>query len=194
MKPPYDPVKAHQYYELHKKLKGRRVSTPVTTTKRVGTARPKASVQSSKHKQQAEARARSVRLTKKLHSLQTALKEATDALHKKRVAAQKSRATAKKTAKKNSDGKTTAKERQQAKEYRDKHKAEIAAKAKKKTSSPAKKSVSSMTEKELTTRITNIRSLIASAKKQLKEANSLSHSQLVNDTDNHLSHDGTQGR
>lgn len=192
---PYDAQKAHEYYELHKHLKGRHPGTARTLT-RTGGTRVRGKRPPSAAERQAAARARSVRLTKKLHSLNAALREATEALRKKRQAAQKSRATAKKTARKNSDGKTTAKERLKSKEYRQKHKAELASKAKKAGSSSkgkspaAKKSVSSMSESELTHRISTIKSLITDAKRQLRAAHSLSHS--ITDTENHLTHDGVE--
>jgi hypothetical protein len=198
MKPPYDPQKAHDYYEKHKHLKGRHPGAATAATlKRVGgTPVGKTGAPSAKQKK-AAAQQRAVRLTQKLTSLNKALQEATEELRIKRAAAQRSRATAKKTAKKNSDGKTTAKERQQSKEYRKKHKAQLAAKAKKAKSgggSTPKKHVKDMTIHELTTRVSKIKSLISEAKSQLKAANSLSHSLSVNETENHLIHDGVKGR
>jgi len=199
MSAPYDPQKAHDYYEKHKQLKGRHPSgAKPAAGGRSGAGSPGGgSAHTAAEKRKAAARARTIRLTHKLHSLQVSLKEATEALAKKKQAASKSRATAKKTARKNSDGKTTAKERQQAKEYRQKHKSEIAAKAKKGGSSSgggSHKKVSEMTQTELTTRITKIRSAISSAKKQIQQANSLSHSTFVDDTDHLIHRDGAKGR
>jgi len=193
--PNYDPVKAHQYYEQHKHLKGRHAKGTSTTLQRVGKTpvgghkAPSA----KQHGSKSEAQQRAVRLTAKLNSLNKALQEATEELRVKRAASQRSRATAKKTARKNSDGKTTAKERQQSKEYRQKHKAQIAAKAKKSGGgSSTKKHVKDMTISELTSRVSKIKSLISEAKSQLRAANSLSHSLSANE--NHLVHDGTKGR
>lgn len=200
--PNYDPKKAHDYYEAHKHLKGRRPSGGAAQVVRTasghrvqGGTHPQATRVLSAKERQASARARTIRLTQKLQSLQDALKEATDELRVKRAALQRSRSSAKKTAKKNSDGKTTAKERAQSKSYREKHRAELKAKAKKaasksggSSSGSSKKKVADMTINELTDRVSKIRTAISSAKKQLRAANSLSHSQSVNS--NYLAHDG----
>lgn len=177
-KPVYDPVKAHEYYLRTRQLKGRQPAAVADTLKRVGAARVAKKTVVRKPVSQAEvkkrAQARVVRLTAKVHALTKALHEAEDALRAKR-----------KEAKQNSDGKTTAKERAAAKQYRDKHKSEIAAKEKKaadksgggsssKPSGP--KSVSEMSESELTDRISKIKGLITAAKKQIQSANALAHS------------------
>lgn len=201
--PGYDPVKAHEYYMRTRKLKGRHGSNVDSALQRVGNKRVQVSSRSGKKPmtsaQQKSSRERAVRLTEKLHKLQVALQEATKELRVKRQAEQRSRETQKKNEKKNSDGKTTAKEKAAAKKYRDTHKAEIKAKTNqssssggsKKSSSPTKKSVQDMSISELTDRVSSIKSAISSAKQQLKEANSLSHSQFV-DTANHFIHDGIE--
>lgn len=158
---PYDKVKAHEYYLRTRQLKGRKKAAPVAPKGRPVMAKMVSASEHQKiHKQTV---ARLARLTTKLHSLQNALKEAEQALQNKRQQAQK-----------NSDGKTTAKERQAAKQYRDTHKAQIKATEKKASSSggsSAPKSVSQMSESELTTRVTHIKHLIASAQKQIKATN-----------------------
>lgn len=203
--PGYDPVKAHEYYMRTRKLKGRRSASINTTLQRVGNTRVRPTTKPVKkaltpEQRKSSSRERAVRLTEKLHKLQAALQEATKEIRIKRQAEQRSRETQKKNEKKNSDGKTTAKERATAKKYRDTHKAEIKAREKKassssggskSSSSSTKKSVSDMSISELTDRISSIKSAISSAKKQLKEANSLSHSQFV-DNANQLIHDGIE--
>lgn len=192
----YDPVKAHKYYEEHKHLKGRQRSgvDQNRTNHRIYQPPPKAT--STKK----SAQARVLRLTEKIAKLNHALKEAQDALRAKQKAARE-----------NSDGKSTAKQKQLSKEYRQKHKNEIAQKRRReagtksggsgtsttggsKSSSPTKKSVSQMSETELKDRIRKIKSLISSAKTQLRDANALSHSHLIGDDYLHLVHDGMTGR
>lgn len=171
--PKYDPAKAHDYYERTKRLKGRQPGSAEETLKRVGTttvAVTRKPINANGAKSRAQARV--VRLTTKLHSLQNALKEAEDALQNLR-----------KEAKKNSDGKTTTKEKLAAKKYRDTHKSEIKTKAKKvaaktsgSTSPSAPKSVSEMSESELTDRVSKIKTAVSNAKQQIQKANSIAHS------------------
>lgn len=133
----------------------------------------------------AKAKATVARLEGKVKALQSSLTEAMAALAEVRR-------NAAKTAKENSDGKSTAKEKQSAKEYRDKNKAEIQAKdraeSRKESSSSSGGSssssgptpVSEMSESELTSRISRIRSTLAKAKAALadaKSSTSFSHSE-----------------
>lgn len=177
----YDPVKAHDYYERHKKLKGRKKASPASSSPsssgvpKTSTSRPvlKLSPKTTM------AQARVSRLKSKVSKLEGALSAARAALSKKRQ-------TSAKETKKNSDGKTTAKERQDAKEYREKHQQEIASKRKKEDSSKSSsKSVDSMGVEELKTRIINIQSALKDAKRQLSNANhqlgQLAHSDLTSE-------------
>lgn len=186
--PDYDPQKAHDYYERTKHLKGRNRRQTEDFTKSRGSTKvrprrpgePMANMVTPKQ----SAQMRVVRLTEKIHKLNDALHQAQEALRNKREEARK-----------NSDGKTTAKERADAKKYRDTHKSELATKRKKdssssgssSTSSSGPKSVSEMSESELTDRISRIRGAISDAKTQLQEANSLAHS--LGDS-NFISHSG----
>jgi hypothetical protein len=130
------------------------------------------------------AQQRVVRLTEKIGKLNDALKKAEEALQNKRNEARQ-----------NSDGKTTAKERQDAKKYRDTHKSQLAAKRKKSSSSSSgssssssgPKTLASMSESELVDRVDRIKGLITDAKRQLQSANSLAHS--MSDSD-FISHSG----
>jgi chromosome segregation ATPase len=183
--PTYDPVKAHQYYEEHKKLKGQ--TTTKSAPKSTPTPQKASPVTNSKPRVPAEspkirvAKARIGRLRSAVQKLQGALSEAEAALSAKRQ-------TARKTKKADSDNKTTVKERQDSKEYRDKHQTEIAAKRKKDSGSSSKSSstsVSDMGVQELTARVIKIRGALSDAKKQLAtathELGQLAHSAITSD-------------
>jgi HK97 family phage prohead protease len=181
----YDPVKAHEYYERTKKLTGREggagwhdnVLKKLSKAPSNGTDRPSSSGETD------ATRAKVVRLKAAVSKLQSALSEANAALSKKRLEARK-------TEKESSDDKSTAKEKQASKEYRDKHKQEIASKRKKETSSgggesssSSSTSVSDMTVDELETRVSNIKSALAKAKQQLSDASKqLAHSDLSSES------------
>jgi chromosome segregation ATPase len=171
----YDPVKAHEYYERTKKLKGRKKGSNEIKVK---TGKPSPKKTSSNKKKAIE---RVNRLKKKVETIERALTEVYAAMSKKRQEKRK-------TAKENSDGKTTAKERQSSKEYRDKHKEELKAKRKAKggssgSSSSGPKSVDDMSLDELQDRATRLRAALTEAKRQLSNANQqlgqLAHSAIV---------------
>jgi HK97 family phage prohead protease len=165
----YDPAKAHAYYERTKKLKGREKGSAKGL--KTGAAVP--NIPEPGFRQEAiAAKTQAVtvaRLKTKVDALGKALSEARQVLSEKRAAARE-------TEKDNSDGKSTEKEKQAAKEYRDKHKAEIAAKQKSESTSSGSGGYSSMTVEELTVRISTIQSTLSEAKRQLTEATkSLGH-------------------
>jgi chromosome segregation ATPase len=183
----YNPIKAHQYYEAHKQLKGRQKAAPKRATTSTHTPRKGSSVTNKSAKLPANAgkmkaiQARVGRLRSAVHKLQAALSEAEAALSAKRQ-------TARKTRKASSDGKSTAKEKTAAKNYRDKHQAEIKSKAKKKSggsSTSSSKSVSDMDVRELTARVIKIRGALHDAKKQLAtathELGQLAHDAITSD-------------
>lgn len=181
----YDPVKAHEYYERTKHLKGRVKSRkPVAASPKSSSRRAPAAPKLKGRelgKDTSAAAAKVTRLKSKVAKLEGALSEARAALSKKRQATAKDE-------KKNSDGKTTAKERQSAKEYRDKHQAEIAAKRKKdssKSPSSSSNSVSDMGVEELESRIIKIQGALKEAKRQLSNASQqlgqLAHSELTSE-------------
>jgi hypothetical protein len=177
---PYDPKEAHAYYERTKHLTGRK--------KGAVKAAP------AKPKQHAAAQARVVRLRGKVSKLKVALSEAEAALSKQRQGASK-------TEKASSDGKTTAKERQASKEYKDKHQTEIAAKSgsssaagssssgsSSKSSSSGDKSkgfIDDMNEQQLRARVTKIRGALRDAKRLLSNASQelgqLAHSAITSE-------------
>jgi len=178
----YDPVKAHAYYEAHKKLKGRSKSSASKSSTK-STSRPHNTTPLTKRTPKMNAaHARIGRLRSAIQKLQGALSEAEAALSAKRQ-------TARKTRKANSDGKTTVKERTTAKKYRDKHQAELKSKDKKKTapSSSSSNSVSGMSVQELTARVIKLRSALGDAKKQLAtaqhELGQLAHTAITSDPD-----------
>lgn len=173
----YDPVKAHEYYERTKKLKGRKKSSQQVTSK----AAKKPVVDPKRQK----AMARISRLRDKLNRLNKALSATEAELSSRRQAARDEK-------KKNSDGKTTAKERQASQDYRDKHQQEIKNKQKQdnkkdNSSTPASKSngLASMSIQELNTRALKLKGLVREAQHQLSNANQqlgqLAHSALVSD-------------
>lgn len=171
---PYDPVKAHEYYLRVRQLKGR--------TK--GASKAPGQVKNpGRTDGQAAVRARVGRLRSKLAKLNAARLATETAIREKR----KNESA---TKKKNSDGKTTAAERQASKNYRDKHKTELANKRKHDSkissgggSSSSAPSLSSMSVNELQTRLGKIQDAIKSAKSQLSAATqqlgSLAHSALL---------------
>src|SRR6478736_1094503 len=121
-----------------------------------------------------QAKARVSRLQGKISTLQ-------EALTKTLAALAEARRNAAEEARKDSDGKTTVKERKDSKEYRDKHKEELKDKRdkteKSKSSSSSSGSSSSSsgsdnkpTVDELQARVSKIRGAITSAKKQLSDA------------------------
>lgn len=178
----YDPQKAHAYYERHKKLKGRDAHPNYTPPKvgqgsRVVDDNPNSSRHASGKKRQAVAAATDV-ARQRVGRLQGAVKKLEGALTEARAALSAKRATAKKTAKENSDGKSTEAEKTASSKYRDKHKAEIATKRKasspsssgSSSSSSSTSSVSTMSVTELETRVIKIQSALTDAKRQLSAA------------------------
>ncbi len=201
----YDPAKAHDYYERTKQLMGREAARHVPPPLKVQSSHAvKSSPKKVPHKEIVEAKDRVVRLAHKLTKLQKALKETNDLLYKKRHEAQKSRATAKKTEAKNSDGKTTAKEKAASKNYRDAHKGKTAAKASAKSASsgssspkgPSHTAVKDMSVDDLVDRMGKIRDAMSMAKSQLKKANAevhtLKHSMMDSDNSDELQHNSIE--
>lgn len=192
----YDPEKRRERYLRDRELKGkgrlastkgaggRSSSGPKTNNIGRGVA-PAGQKPPPKPPNPAEARARIGRLTAKVSALQGSLTEAMAALTE-------SRRSAAKTAKENSDGKSSASEKKASKEYRDKNQEKLKekdrAEAKKESSSSSSgsssssssTSVSDMSESDLQARVNRIRGALTSAKKQLadakKAAGSVAHS------------------
>lgn len=178
-----------EYYQRTKKLKGRRSGSDYDTGG-LPPRRPPSPWTTQNPKDPKAVAARVERLEKKVATLNKALSVASAALS---AARQEER----KKARESSDGKTTAKERQDSQEYRDKHKEELKAKAKKEStsssssggssssSSSSSKSVSAMTSEELVTRIIKIQSALKDARRQLSNAKQklgqLAHSAITSD-------------
>jgi HK97 family phage prohead protease len=178
----YDPAERHRRYEESKKNKGRRKGAGTSEGGYWPTGRPPDSTTSgpkpsnpspntTKDTPQ-QAQARVTRLEGKIKTLEGSLTAAMTALADKRR-------TAAETEKKNSDGKTTAKEKQQDKEYRDKNKAKIAEKQRKEresssssggSSTSSSTSVADMSVDQLESRVSSIRSALSKAKKLLSDA------------------------
>lgn len=194
----YDPKKAHEYYIRNRQLKGRKSGLNSSISK----GSPKRQTLNTTVSEQANlkspteiAKAKVERYEEKVETLKGALTRAQIALSKKRQEIIKSE-------KQNSDGKSTEQEKRSSKEYRDKHSAEIAAKAKK-TSTPSSSSsssstggssttsssvnVDSMSAEDLSARIIRLKSVLADAQSQLKKASqhlgSLAHSAITSEPD-----------
>lgn len=175
----YDPVKAHAYYERTKQLKGRKPATAKNHSSSQRSINPKI----HRNPRAQKAQARIGRLRGKIKTLQGALSEAEAALSEKR---QKTR----ETAKKNSDGKSTVKEKAASQAYRDKHQAKLKSDNKKRSSSgsssnSSSKDVSGMSVQELGARIIKIRRALRDARAQLsdatKELGQLAHSAITSE-------------
>lgn len=161
----YDPAKRREYYLRTRELKGRKKGTSgKVATSKVGKS---SGSLDSKASDRARSTAKIARLSDKVKRLNVALAEARKLLSEKRRSEQKSRETQRKEDKRNSDGKSTAKEKAAAKKYRDKNRAKIAEKEK---SDSGPKKPSEMSIDELQTRVKRIESAIKSAKSQIREA------------------------
>lgn len=171
----YDPVKAHQYYERHKHLKGRhRGSTPQPTGRRAA-AQPHGKARA---RQKAELQARVTKLTGLLHKLEALIKEKEDALKRSQASA-KSTAKKERAAKDKNKPQTAAekaKAARDAKKYRKKHHQELKTKAKQASNKSggggsAKKGAAQkpaeMHIKDLKALATKVRGQIAIAKQKL---------------------------
>lgn len=161
----YDPVARRERYLRDRQLEGRSPSSERSKAPKSGRGvktgnTPKAPSPVNP----AKAKARVARLQGKVSKLEGALTKALAALADKRRKAAK-------TEKENSDGKTTVKERQSAKEYRDKNSAKIKAKAKSSASSSSKSSEASIEDLQL--RVTRIKKTLVTARKQLANARSV---------------------
>lgn len=183
----YDPVKAHEYYLRTRQLKGDEAkASPSKISPRSGSNvatsnKAKPPTKPTTTSSTVVVKERVIRLKGKVDKLQGALTEALNALSEKRQNKAKEE-------KANSDGKTTVKERQAAKDYRERNQAKIAEKRKQEAgsgggSSSSTRSVSSMSESELITRVDKIRTALSMAREQLASAQQalgeLSHSALA---------------
>jgi hypothetical protein len=170
----YDPVKAHEYYELHKKLKGRQ---PGSGEQPAGFAKANAQRhEGAKAKQKRELAARIKSLSAKLSALEAKIREME---HKEASENRKSKAKKERSAKEKDKPKTAAekaKAARDAEKYRDKHKQEIKTKAKEasntsgggSSSKDKKKSGSkSASLSDLKALATKVRGQIAVAKQKL---------------------------
>lgn len=196
--PDYDPVKRREYYLRTRELKGDRVATYASTTSKKTTSSqgtsstpPKSrdsGPSSDKSQPSSEQRAAAV---EKVNRLKGKVKTLEGALTKANAALVIKRRNARRDEKKDSDGKTTAKEKQDAKEYREKNRAKLRQKEKdrrekgSKSSSSGPVRVADMSVDQLETRVTNIKIALVSARKQLADASTrlgqMAHSALVSE-------------
>jgi hypothetical protein len=171
-RPVYDPVKAHQYYEQHKHLKGRRrgATPPPPAPRRTGTpslarARQKAALQASV-----------TTLSNKLQLLENLIRTKEAVLRRDQSIA-KSKAKKERGAKEKNKPKTAAEKAQaarDAKKYRQQHQQALKTKAKQANksggSSSSKKTSDTPREmpiKELKALATKVRGQLAIAKQKL---------------------------
>ena len=147
---PYDPVKAHEYYMRTRKLKPRqRSSKSDSYTVNVGSGKTVKLSAQKLEEQKAYAEHRVGIIKDKLKGLNAQLKKKLAAANKKPTAADKSKAA------------------RESRQYRDKHKQELATKAKRAASSkPATSSKSS----SKTTTVATIKKNIVTTKASLKAA------------------------
>lgn len=161
----YDPKKAHDYYERTKHLKG--------LAKGAGTNEVKSPSHGASKVISGNQKALAIhstigRMRQNVSKLQTSLSECNAELSKKRQ-------TSRTTTKANSDGKTTVKQRVDAKQYTDSHKGELSTKTNKSSgggsSKSSSKNVSDMSVQDLRARATKIKGALRVAKRLLSDAN-----------------------
>jgi hypothetical protein len=177
----YDPVKAHEYYEKHKKLKGRRTGQAAEQTT-LARAKASADPRKGKTKKQIHQNARTRQrqeLSKQILGMQERLSKL-EALIKKRSHEEasedrKGKAKKERAAKENEKPKSAAEKAKAARESkkdRSKHQQELKTKAKKKDSKSGgskkdgKKS-GKHTVSELKVRVQAVKGQIAAAKQKL---------------------------
>lgn len=146
----YDPVEAHKYYEEHKKLKGRKPgkkddvvtfedgsSTKVQALRKRGLPDPRKGKQQAqihkdaREKQRKELATSILKMVDRLHKLEALIKKRE---HEAKQKDHKSEAKKERAAKERDKPKTAAEKAKASREnekYRDKHKSELKAKAKK---------------------------------------------------------------
>jgi hypothetical protein len=178
----YDPVKAHEYYEKHKKLKGRKKGSAQPRPNRnagtgkipTGFAKSNAKRhESAKAKQKKELAARIQSLSKKLNELEALIRKKE---HEEKADNRKSKAKKERAAKEKDKPKTAAEKAKAAREnekYRDKHKQGLKNKAKKAasksggSSSSKNKPAAKASVSELKVLATKVKGQIAVAKQKL---------------------------
>lgn len=164
----YDPAKAHDYYERHKHLTGRKPGHGRDSSRRTSGGRQVAN--SAKAKQRKALSDRIQTLTKKLHALEAHIAKRE---HEEKAENRKSKAKKERAAKEKDKPKSAAEKAKTAREnkqYRDKHKQSLKSKAKKDDKSNGgkdskKKSKHSISE--LKSLATKVKGMIAVAKQKL---------------------------
>ncbi|MFL5665510.1 MAG: hypothetical protein ACJ8BW_29820 [Ktedonobacteraceae bacterium] len=168
--PRYDPVKAHQYYEQHKQLKGRRRGQ-ASPTSRVRVAKPVAR-SPTRVKQKAELRARITTLTQKLHELEQLIQKK-EAVLKRDQASAKSTAKKERGAKEKNKPKTAAEKAKAArdtKKYRQQHQQKLKTKAKQASKKSGGSSSKQKAQKPSEMHIKDLKALATRIKGQLAVA------------------------
>jgi hypothetical protein len=164
----YDPFRAHQYYEQHKHLKGRKKGQGHVTSARRNTARHP-NRNSARHKQK-------IHLQNRVDNLQEKLGELEKLIQKKEAILRKDQVRAKGKAHKKKDTPKTAAQKAKAarenKKYRQKHHSQLKAKGKQAGKGGGHKSgtgqkTSQKSIAELKALATKVRGQIAVAKQKL---------------------------
>lgn len=171
----YDPVKAHEYYEKHKKLKGRRKGQAQDISSeshdpRTGKTREQIAKE-AKAKQRKELTAAIHKMEGNLKKLETLIKER---IHEEKSEDRKSKAKKERAAKEREKPKTAAEKAKAAREnekYRDKHQQKLKSDSKKDGASGGSSSKHKGSKKhsidELKSLATRVRGQIAIAKQKL---------------------------
>lgn len=166
----YDPVKAHEYYERHKQLKGRNKGSARRTLKPRTTRAP---ASSAKARQRKELSASIQSLSKKLQQLEALIRKKE---HEAKSEDRKGKAKKERSAKEKDKPKSAAEKAKAArdnKQFRDKHKQELKTKAKKdsgKSVGSSKKPTSRISKSsaaDLKVLATKVKGQIAVAKQKL---------------------------
>lgn len=151
---PYDPVKAHEYYLRTRQLKGRKKAASYTVKLESGKT-----VRLSE-KQLTEQRAY---MAKRIGEIKNRLAELNSKLVKMMSEAKKKKSESKREAEKKPTAAEKSKAARESRQYRDKHKTELAAKAKKQDKKESKKSKETDPVAELEHKITQVKGRLVAA-------------------------------
>ncbi|MFL5660118.1 MAG: hypothetical protein ACJ8BW_02070 [Ktedonobacteraceae bacterium] len=159
----YDPVKAHDYYEKHKHLKGRQGGSAQPSTGHRGAR------SSAKAPQKAKLQASITNLTKKLHQLEQLIQRKEAALKRNaKSTAKKERSTKDKN--KPQTAAEKAKAARDATQYRKKHHQELKTKAKRDSGKSGGGSSSKKTDKPKDMHIADLKALATKVRGQIAVA------------------------
>lgn len=160
--PGYDPKKAHDYYERHKHLKGRKRGTATSSAQS-----PRAPQSIAKARQKVE-------LQNSIRNLEAKLGKLEQLIREKEAVLRRDQAQAKVKARKQKDKPKTAAEKAKLardnKKYRDKHKTELRVKAKQASGKSGGGSKAASSQKPSDMSIANLKSLATRVRGQIAVA------------------------